>query len=81
VLTVAAVAAHKEIELDTLDVQIHRQTAEGALWQTTFGIELDLGSRLSRREKAILFNSARRCEVHKLLAGGVDFHYRLGGQP
>jgi hypothetical protein len=77
---VAAVAAHKGIELDTLDVEIHRQTGEGAVWQTTFAIELDLGTQLNRREQAILYNSARRCEVHKLLAGSMGFEYRLAGQ-
>ena len=73
----AAVAAHKGIEPETLAVQIHRQTVEGTLWQTAFAIELDLGSGLSRREHVILYNSARRCEVHKLLTGQIDFEYRL----
>ena len=73
----AAVAAHKGIEPETLDVQIHRQTVEGAPWQTTFAIELDLGNGLTRREQAILYNSARRCEVHKLLTGEIGFEYQL----
>ena len=73
----AAVAAHKGISPQTLGVQVHRQTVEGAPWQTTFAIELDLGTGLTRREKAILYNSARRCEVHKLLTGEMDFEYRL----
>jgi uncharacterized OsmC-like protein len=76
----AAVAAYKEIDAEKLRVQIHRQTVEGAPWQTAFAIELDLGDGLSRRERTILFNSARRCEVHKLLTGEMDFEYRLAGQ-
>jgi uncharacterized OsmC-like protein len=73
----AAVAAHKGIEPKTLDVQILRQTVEETPWQTEFAIRLDLGEGLSHRERAILFNSARRCEVHKLLNGRMTFDYRL----
>jgi hypothetical protein len=74
---VAAVAAHKGIEPQALSVRIDRQTVEGTPWQTAFVVELDLGQGLSRREQAILFNSARNCEVHKLLAGQMTFDYRL----
>jgi hypothetical protein len=73
----AAVAAHKGIKVGTMGVQIHRQTMEGAPWQTTFAIELDLGTGLNRREQAILYNSARRCEVHKLLTGEMQFEYSI----
>ena len=73
----AAVAAHKGIEPETLGVQVHRETVEGAPWQTTFAVEIDLGTGLSRREQGILYNSARRCEVHKLLTGEMAFEYRL----
>ena len=31
----------------------------------------------ARREQAILYNSARRCEVHKLLTGEIGFEYQL----
>ena len=72
-----AVAAHKGIEPKTLDVQIFRQTVEETPWQTAFAIKLDLGEGLSHRERAILFNSARRCEVQKLLTGEMTFDYRL----
>jgi hypothetical protein len=77
VLTIAAVAAHKGIEPQRIDVQIERQTIEDAPWQTAFAIDIDLGEGLSRRERVILFNSARHCEVHKLLDGEVGFDYRL----
>ena len=73
----AAVAANKGIEPRALGVQVRRQTVEGTRWQTEFVIEVDLGSGLSRREQAILFNSARHCEVHKLLTGEMTFDYRL----
>jgi len=34
----------------------------------------------SARERVILFNSARRCEVYKLLTGELRFEYRLSGR-
>jgi len=36
---------------------------------------LDLGPGLTQRERAILLNSARHCEVHKLLTGALHFNY------
>jgi hypothetical protein len=73
----AAVAAHKGIEPERIGVQIERQTVESAPWRTTFAVDIDLGEGLSRRERVILFNSARHCEVHKLLDGESGFDYRL----
>jgi hypothetical protein len=43
-----------------------------------FIIEIDLGAGLTQREQTILLNSARSCEVSKLLAGNIDLDYRLG---
>jgi hypothetical protein len=36
---------------------------------------VDLGEGLTRRERTILLNAARRCEVHKLLSGQFAFDY------
>jgi hypothetical protein len=36
---------------------------------------IDMGNDLSRREKAILFNGARSCHVHKMLASEVSFDF------
>jgi uncharacterized OsmC-like protein len=58
-------------------VQLERRTEEGQDWQTQFEVHIDLGEGLTRRERIILFNSARRCEVHKLLNGEVAFEYQL----
>jgi hypothetical protein len=58
-------------------VCIRRETAEGRAWQTRFDVQIDLGEGLARRERIILFNSARRCEVNKLLTGQVTFDYQL----
>jgi uncharacterized OsmC-like protein len=79
VLTIAAVAASKGITLDEAAVDIHRQTSEGTVWQTSFRIEIHLAEGLTKREKAILYNSARKCEVHKMLNGQFRFDYELSG--
>jgi len=80
VLTVAAVAASKGVSLSTVDVEIRRRTVEGRPWETSFEVDLNLGEGLSRRERVILYNSARHCEVHKLLTGELSFAYRLVGE-
>ena len=76
-LTIAAVADHKEISPERIDVQIDRETVEETPWRTSFTVRIDLGEGLTRRECAILFNAARRCEVHKLLSGQMRFDYQL----
>ena len=79
VLTVSAVAESKDIALDDLNVGIERQTTEGKPWETLWRIQIDLPEGLTRRERAILYNAARRCEVHKLLSGQMSFQYHLAG--
>jgi uncharacterized OsmC-like protein len=63
--------------LEQIDVQLERRTEEGQEWQTQFEVHIDLGTGLTRRERIILLNSARRCEVHKLLKGEIAFDYQL----
>jgi uncharacterized OsmC-like protein len=75
VLTLAAVAENKNIQPEKIDVEIRRQTEEGSPWRTRFVVSLGLGAGLTRRELAILYNSARNCEVHKLLSGEFEFEY------
>jgi hypothetical protein len=77
VLTLAAVAADKGISPQTIDVQIRRHTETGRPWRTHFEVQVDLGTGLTRREQIILYNSARHCEVHKLLTGDLSFDYAL----
>jgi len=83
VLTVAAVAAQKGIALDKIDVQVKRETVEGTPWRTSFAIQINCagppGEELSHREQIILFNSAHRCEVHKLLSGEMKMDYQYQG--
>lgn len=71
-------AANKAITLDKLEVQIRRSTEEtDAGWATTYQVALDVGTGLTQRERTILLNSARHCEVHKLLTGTMRFDYDL----
>jgi uncharacterized OsmC-like protein len=53
---------------------------EGSPWRTSFDVQIDLGTGLTKRERVLLFNSARRCEVYKLLTGELHFEYKLSGQ-
>ena len=80
VLTMAAVAANKGMQVDKLEVQVDAVTdvTEGG-GRTQFSSTIDLGQGLADREIKILFNSARRCEVHKLLGGQIEFEERLVG--
>jgi hypothetical protein len=48
-LTIAAVAEHKGVTLEKIEVRIQRQTAQDALWQTAFVVQIDLGGGLTRR--------------------------------
>jgi hypothetical protein len=73
----AAVADHKKIKLDTADVHIGYRIHPGKKWLTAFTIQIDLGRGLTKRERTILFNSARLCEVAKLLGGEKKFEYEL----
>jgi len=77
VLTMAAVADNKKINLDVVDVRISYEIHAGRTWSTRFDIRIDLGKKLTPRERAILFNSARGCEVSKLLSGENTFNYEL----
>ena len=79
-LTLAAVAADKGISPQTIDVQIQRHTETGRSWSTQFDVQIDLGDGLTRREWIILYNSARHCEVNKLLTGDLSFQYTLAEQ-
>lgn len=57
-------------------MQVERRTEESIQgWQTGFSIQLDLGAGLTLRERTILLNSARRCEVYKLLTSAMRFDY------
>jgi hypothetical protein len=40
-------------------------------------VQIDLGKALTRRERTILFNVARICEVQKMLTGEISCDYEL----
>jgi uncharacterized OsmC-like protein len=74
VLTMAAVADHKGISSTGLAASVEGQTRfEGRRAFTHFHSHLDLGQGLTPREQRILYNSARQCEVHKMLGGEITF--------
>jgi len=74
----AAVAVHKDIPVEKLKARVVTTIDESRpAWQSHFDVQVDLGERLGKREQIILFNSARKCEVHKLLSGEINFDYHL----
>jgi len=77
-LTMAAVAASKGITPGRLAVSVESRTEladRNAATIFTSRVELDQG--LTARERRILFNSARLCEVHKMLRGEITFEEEL----
>lgn len=81
ILTMAAVAANKNIQVEKLEARVVTTIDEShPAWQTHFDVQINLGAGLGKRERIILFNSARKCEVHKLLDGEIGFDYRLETQ-
>jgi uncharacterized OsmC-like protein len=77
VLTLSAVADRKKIELEKLEVKIDYANTENGSMASSYRVEIDLGAGLSKREKTLLFNSAKRCHVHKILSGESAFDYHL----
>jgi uncharacterized OsmC-like protein len=77
----AAVAASKDIPVEKLAARVVTTIDEnGPAWQSHFEVQVYLGAGLDRRGRIILFNSARLCEVHKLLSGEMSFNYDLAGE-
>ena len=80
VLTMAAVAGNKGIAITQLAASVEGRTEfKGRQATTRFVSHLDLGEGLTKREERILYNSARNCEVHKMLRGEVTFVDSLQG--
>jgi uncharacterized OsmC-like protein len=59
------------------EVHIERKTTTNEPGLTLFEIEIVLDGEFNKREKIILFNSARNCDVSKILAGKINFQYQL----
>jgi len=65
--------------VNKIDVDIGLHVQNGVSF---FEVKIDFGLTLTKREEAILFNSARSCEVRKILSGKTEFHYqRINGDP
>jgi uncharacterized OsmC-like protein len=80
VLTMAAVAENKGIAFTQLAAFVESRTEfVDRKARTHFASHLDLGEGLTSREQRILFNSARQCEVHKMLQGEITFDENLDG--
>ena len=78
VLTMAAVADNKGIVTTRLAASIKGRTEfVGRAVTTHFVSHIDLGEGLTSREQRILYNSARQCEVHKMLQGAITFEEHL----
>ncbi len=75
VLTLDAVAKNKKIALSDLEVRIGCHT--GGNGNTEFQVALQLDADLSERERKILYQSAKLCEVGKLLKSNVTIDYRV----
>jgi uncharacterized OsmC-like protein len=78
----AAVADNKGIRMTQLAASVEGRTDfKGRQASTHFVSHLDLGEGLTTREERILYNSARNCEVHKMLRGEVTFEDSRGQRP
>ena len=76
-LTISAVAEHKEISLTGAEVRVSRISDTDQGTHTSFTVKIKLQHDLNNREKVLLLNAARKCDVSKILAGKVDFSYQL----
>ncbi len=75
VLTLDAVAENKKIALSDVDVRLGCHTDGNG--RTEFQVTLRLDADLSERERKILYQSAKLCEVGKLLKSNVTIDYRI----
>jgi uncharacterized OsmC-like protein len=78
VLTMAAVADNKGISPSHLAAKVESHTEfDRREASTRFVSHLEIGEGLTLREQRILYNSARTCEVHKMLRGEITFEEDL----
>lgn len=74
-LTVNAVAKHKGIDIGDSDVCLDYCKDESG--GTRFLVDLKLDERMTSRQRKILYQSARICEVGKIIKGDVQIDYDL----
>ena len=75
VLTLDAVAKNKGIALDDFEARLGYRTDGNG--HTTFDVALQLDAGLSERERKILYQSAKLCDVGKVLKSNVTIDYRV----
>ena len=73
-LTITAVAEIKKISLDDVVVNVNELDDEPQVGQTSFTVGIELSGNLTQRETILLYNSARNCDVHKLLSSQLSFN-------
>jgi uncharacterized OsmC-like protein len=74
-LTLDAVAKNKGIALADFEARLDYHTDGNG--QTEFEVILQLDAGLSERERKILYQSAKLCEVGKILKSDVSIDYRI----
>jgi uncharacterized OsmC-like protein len=74
---VAAVAANKEMHLKNIDVKVQFHSSEQNNMTTEFLIDIDIVGNLTEREQKIIYNTARSCEIGKMLNDRVNMMYEI----
>lgn len=67
--------------MDEIEVLVSRDTHNNEENQSVYSVEIELPAKLDDREKILLFNSARNCDVTKILKGEFQFQYQLRNIP
>ncbi len=81
VLTMAAVAAAKQMQPAGFRVAIRMTPYTHAGNGADIATDIALDAAYSERERRILFNTARTCELHHILRGPVHFSESLQDLP
>jgi len=81
VLTMAAVAAAKKMKGAGFRVIVRLTPYVHAGDGADVSSEIVLDAAYSDRERRILFNSARACELHHILRGPIRFYESLEAEP
>jgi hypothetical protein len=67
--------------MEALEVQVQLHSSGRDIKDTNCLVDIDIAGDLTEREHKILFNSAKTCEVGKILNDKVDFRYQIKCRP
>jgi len=67
--------------IENLEAQVQLHSSDGSKSITVLFVEIDIAGNLTDRERRILYNSARSCEISKILGDKVDIRYQLNYIP